>query len=413
MEYLYVIIFFIILFILAYIKIRYPFWNIQPVYHYYDFWVPINREPYIVYKYRPILTKFCDFVRIKTFLFSELTEEQLHTLTDLIQCFTIYSDKILYVINKENISTYLTGQNATSIVSFYKDVDYVEIKDASNNNLVHVDSQIGTFMTEYKGCITSRLIKIFVTYNNLSYDAFYIDYITIHRDYSDPLLSRKLLQSHEYNQQVLNPAIKISILRKEIDLYGGVVPVVEFTTALYQIRDIKLPKLPPHFTVERIFKEHLNLLTNFFDKLENMLPTFKIKMFSEMGNIMALIKKELLYVFCLKRRDQVFGIYFLKDAHMQYDGSTDDGTLHLLASFHNSTESKLFTLGFMYALQSIQKFKRGFKTILIDNIGHNCFIDLFWRRKYSPLLENKTAYYSFNFILPLSPYKKEEVFVLL
>lgn len=411
MEYLYVIVFFIVLFILAYIKIKYPFWNIQPVYHYYDIYVPLFREPYIVFKNHPVITKFCDFVDVKTFSYPDITDEQLATLTNLVQCYTVSTEKFLYIINKENLQTYLTGQSHASFVSFYKDFEYKELTDPSGNENAHIDSMTRFFITEYKGCVTSRYVKIYIL--DSVWDAYYIDFMAIHRIYADANISRKLLQSHEYICQVLQPSIKISILRKEIDLYESVVPIVQFETAMYHFRDIRLPKLPPHFTVERIFKDNLDILTNFFHKIENNTKMFSISIVAEIGNILALIKKELLFVYCLKRREQVYSLYFIKDERIQYDENTENGALNLIASFHNSRYIKLFTLGFMHTMEIIRRFKRGYNVLLIDNIGHNVFITPLWKRKYSPILENKTAYYSINFIIPRSPFLKENVFILL
>jgi hypothetical protein len=416
MEYLYVIIFFVVLFTFAYIKVGYPFWNIQPVYHYYDIYVPLLREPYVVYKHYPIITKFCDFANVKTFSFLELSEEQSAVLTNLIQCYTIPNEKILYIINEENLRTYLTGQTRPSWVSFYKDFEYRELTDPSGNANVHIDSQLSKMITEYKGCITSRYIRLY--YQDTEWEAYYIDYLAVHRSYNDATINRKLLQTHEYLCQVLQPQIKISILRKEIHLYEGVVPLVEFSTAVYDLntmfpQNTRLPKLPPHFTVQRIFKENLEILTNFFHKMENKTTPFTLSLISELGNIMALIKRELLYVYCLKRREQVYAIYFIKDERIQYDEFVDAGTLNAIASYHNSQYPKLFALGFVHAMKIIKRFKGGFNTLLMDNIGHNLLISDLWKKRYTPIIENKTAYYSYNFVVPRSPILKETAFVLL
>ena len=38
----------------AYIKIRYPFWNVQPVYHTYDFWRWFYRTPFLIQRGAPL-----------------------------------------------------------------------------------------------------------------------------------------------------------------------------------------------------------------------------------------------------------------------------------------------------------------------------------------------------------------------
>ena len=68
--YLFLIILSLIIGIFAYIKLRYPFWNLQPVYHTYDFWRMIYREPFFIYK-KAISTKFVDLNSINTVIYED------------------------------------------------------------------------------------------------------------------------------------------------------------------------------------------------------------------------------------------------------------------------------------------------------------------------------------------------------
>ena len=157
----------------------------------------------------------------------------------------------------------------------------------------------------------------------------------------------------------------------------------------------------------------MNIITNFFFKIENKTTPFSLIIMAELGNIIGLIKRELLYVYCLKRREQLFSIYFVKDERTQYDEFVDAGTLNLIASYNNSRHPNLFTIGFMYTMKMIRRFKGGFNTLLIDDIGHNVMISTLWKKKNIPIIENKSAYYSYNLVIPRSPVTKETAFILL
>ena len=67
------------------IKVKYPFWNIQPVIHSYDYWRCLYREPFTIYKYVPIKTKFCDFDQIFTFSYYDFSDQQKKYLINLLQ----------------------------------------------------------------------------------------------------------------------------------------------------------------------------------------------------------------------------------------------------------------------------------------------------------------------------------------
>ena len=48
---------------------------------------------------------------------------------------------------------------------------------------------------------------------------YFIDYLCIHRQEKQKELNRKLLQTHEYNQRLFNPNIKVSLIKKEMDFF--------------------------------------------------------------------------------------------------------------------------------------------------------------------------------------------------
>ena len=76
----------IILTLFFYIKLRHPFWNIQPVYHTYDFWRYFYKTPFVIHKQILPSTKFCQPFSVKTINYVDVSEKQKEELTDMIQC---------------------------------------------------------------------------------------------------------------------------------------------------------------------------------------------------------------------------------------------------------------------------------------------------------------------------------------
>ena len=81
---LYILYFFILLIIIffIYVRLKYRFWFIQPVFHFYDFhyWI---RNVGIISNELPQKNKFTNFYNIKTF--STLSENQWKNITAFIQ----------------------------------------------------------------------------------------------------------------------------------------------------------------------------------------------------------------------------------------------------------------------------------------------------------------------------------------
>ena len=109
-------------------------------------------QPYLVYKERPIKTKYCDFENVVTFPFSELPPEKHKEMENLIQCYYINSVNVLNIITKENLKSYFTGYNDPVYVSFYN--------EKTINNDFHPI-----------GFISSRPVEIFI--NDFIYKIYY------------------------------------------------------------------------------------------------------------------------------------------------------------------------------------------------------------------------------------------------
>lgn len=387
-----IIVLFCFIFILAYIKIRYPFWNIQPVYHSYDFWKMTFSDPYFVYKHKPMKTKFYDYENVITYNFSELPPEKYKEMENLVQCYYISSENVLNIITKENLKNYFTGYDDSVFVSFYNEKNI-------NNDFYPI------------GFISSRPLNIIIKQNH--YKIYFVDFLSINREHVDKKISRKLLQTHEFNTRVLNKSIKCSLFKKEIELYDGVVPIIKYTTGIYYLRDINIPHLPKHCTISRVYKEELSFLSDFYTKIREHDEKNMLKIFPDLGSLHTMIKTELLFVYVLKKGLDFMGIYFLKDEKMQYDNMGDVETLHFISSLNNCSSEKIFTLGFFHVIKSLLKYKTYFRMLLFDNIGNNEIILRTWKKKYSPIIENITAYYTYNLIIPSSPFNSETSFILL
>ena len=193
--------YFIFLFIMSfllyfmYIKLKYPFWNLQPVFHKYDYLRCFQKKPYIVFD-KVFSTKFIDTNHIKTFEYSQCEKKKIYKFIDFIQCNYMEEDNILILSDKKSYHSYFSGQKHPSYFSFYQEI-------------IRIPKYYNTIVL---GCITSRFLNL--TYETSKIPIYFLDYICVHRycKKQSKNMNWRLIQTHEHNQRIQNPTIQVSLL---------------------------------------------------------------------------------------------------------------------------------------------------------------------------------------------------------
>jgi len=415
LQYIVVTLTIIYLVVYATIKIKYPFWNNQPVYHTYDFWRAWWSEPFFIYKYRPIKTKFYNPFCVQTLPYLETTSDQKSQVLDLLRSNYISNDRILLTLQEKDLDAACAGHLDTPYISFYVDKKFKRIAPKVLESLENQDN--------ISGLILSNSINIYVqsspqdkTYSEIP--MYFMDFLCVHREL-DPSkktrMIRELFQTHEFKQRLYQPAVLGSLFKREIDLLEGIVPLVQYTSYVYYLRDLGFRALPPHFHVVQITAETMDLFADFMFvqthlDLEKSNHLTLLSM-TNLGNYVETIKQNTTYVFCLKRGEHVYAIYFFKDAKMCYEDLEGD-TLQCYGSFCNTESLSVFYLGFLHALHQIVKKYPNFKLMMWENLGDSVLLHQKWREKNTPIFENKAAYYTFNWVHPGSPLQPEKCLFL-
>jgi len=404
--------------IYAYIKIKYPFWNVQPVYHTYDFWRAFYSTPFFIYKYRPIKTKFSNEVNVKTIPYLDATSEQKKQVLQLLQSNYISNDRILLTLLEKDLDALYGGHFDTPFISLYIEKNY-GLGESLDSNTIILNKRI-------IGSIISNPVHVYCPKANVYTETplYYTDFLCVNRELKSSKGSlgskgskhiRELFDTHEFHQRLYNPAIAGSLFKREIDLLDGIVPIVQYITYVYYLRNMGFPPLPAHFHVVHINAENLDLLTDFLyvqthldlDKSAHL----DLLSVTSLGNYIAMIKQGLCHVFCLRKGEHIFATYFFRDGKMQYE-DLDGDTLQFYGSMSNTDTAQLFYLGLLHSLYQIMKKYPRFKMLMFENLGDNTVLHKLWRQKNSPTFENKTAYYSYNWIHPGSPLRSEKCLFL-
>jgi hypothetical protein len=302
---------------------------------------------------------------------------------------------VLCQINAGVVDAYFTGQNHPSFFSFYN------------------------VLTEEKACITSRSYNLLLKLNGqlVLYDAYYVDFFCGNKNNKNKVFY-ELFCSHLYNQSAKNKKIKISFLKKECVLCKGVVPFVKYHTYTFLLKNTRVDRLSKDFVMCRVFKENKELLTNFVDKMKTDINThFDFFAIPDIGAIMSMIQSNVLYVFCLKNKNEIYGYYFFKNASSVYEiqsNNAGENTLIFIASYCNTVNVGLFYSGFVHSLKNILKENANYKVLLFDDISDNHLIFDIWKNgQQECLCKSLNAYYLYNFIYPQSPISKTKCFYLI
>ncbi len=385
--YILITIILILVTIFVYIKLAFPFWNIQPVYHSYDFWRALYSRPFLIQKRFLMnhINKYHDFKQVETVAFVDATDKQKKTFVNALQCFLLPSEHSVFVFNNENLETYFGGHMFSSYLSFYTQPNYTKIHESN----------------EPVGCISSRSGKIYIR-NSIELPIYYIDFLCIHREANYKKISRTLLQTHIYKQQLLEhidtsrhvgyKSIMISLFRREKELLFGIVPLTRFQTVYYEIprANSNTILLPEHTILISIDHTNMDL---FLDFLESCISRFECFLRADIANVVGMIKAGILYVYCLKRMDDIISVYIFRDTRTSYDGF--GGLLQLVASIHNSNSREVFMNGFVKSLFEIVKKVPVYRVFMMDEISDN-FILMNMRNRV--INRHWTAYYLYNMV---------------
>jgi hypothetical protein len=326
----------------------------------------------------------------------------------LLQCHYYSTDRVFNTVLKEDVIAYFGGANQPPFISFY---NFIGMDIAPHKPIGCISSRSTNFY--FRPTITEEVYTKMPVYM--------IDYLCVSRDLENRKrdISRKLLQTHEYNQRIKNPSISVSLIKAEVDLFEGVVPLFQYIISTYNLRNIFFPTLPIHFQVVEVYKENLDILTDFLHTQSRLDFSrepcdFDVFIMPDMGVLLSLIRRRLLYVYCLQRSGNTYGMYFIKNAKIRYE-DVDGNTLQLIGSvldYRQYERGELHYLGFLHSLKLIIKKKPSFKMLLFDEIGHNVMLTRYWRNKHTPLFKNEVALYMYNMIFPRSPVPPERVFTL-
>lgn len=108
-KYISIIFICIIFLVCLYIRFKYRFWCMQPVFHIYDFHYYIF-PPGIIRHELPEKNKYCNFKNIETIEFSMIEDYKIAKFANFVQSHYLRNKENIYLPEKANIVPYFSGR---------------------------------------------------------------------------------------------------------------------------------------------------------------------------------------------------------------------------------------------------------------------------------------------------------------
>lgn len=380
------ILFFVILivfFIYIYIRIKYGFWVLQPVFHVYDLSYMLT-PPCIIDDLLPRKNKYTNFCDINTKDVSELTSLQIQNFVNLIKANYLQNKENCFSPKSENIIPYFNCHNDKSFISFfYKDNHIVNVK---NKNII-TDKKI-------IGAITSRPLHVMINNKNkLNFDVYYVDYLCVDKQHRKKGVAPQLIQTHHYNQRHFNKNIVVSLFKREDEL-TGIVPLCVYSTYGFSVEKwTKPPDLSGEYKILEINQQNFRFIHDF---IQNNISKFDIIINTETTNIIELIKTKNIFIYAILCDEKILCCYFFGKSCVEIKKGLE--VLSCYASICDC-DKDIFIKGFKISFWKIAS-ENYFGFSSIENIAHNNILIDNIIQKTKPVIISPTAYFFYNFAHP-------------
>ena len=377
LKYITISIIIIIIIFNLYLKIKFPFWSIQPVFHIYDLnhWIFTNK---IINPELPVMNKYVKPLDIETFIFKDAPKDVTVKTAAFIKQHFLRNKYATYNPDYDDIFNYL-DTSTPSFISVYS-----KPKILYDNTSSIVDRDI-------LGVITSRPLFITFNKNNIEINVNYVDNLCVHKDNRKQGIAPNLIQTHHYHIRHLNEKTKICLFKREGEM-TAIIPLTTYSTFGYEIN--KFPKNKIEYAsmkLLRIRNTNISLLKDFIKQTGKR---FDCVVNTEIVTISKLLKEENLIVYSLIENHVVYAIYIFRNTPSIVDNVKG---VECIATINNCPHNDTFYNGFCSSLRRINR-KYKSELVWIENTADsNVIIDYNTRQNVIYKTSCPTAFFLYNY----------------
>ena len=375
----------IIILLMAFIRIKFKFWAVQPVFHIYDIGY-LFFPPGIISQELPMENKYCNFKNIETIKYNEVSDLKISKFVNFIKSHYLQNNENIFSPKKENIFPYFSNHSNMSLFSFF--TEKVNLMDMKNDTVIE-DSKI-------VGVMTTRPINIQINTKNTNKNetnlvAYYVDYLCVDKSYRKKGIAPQIIQTHHYNQRRLNKDVYVSLFKREGKL-TGIVPLCAYYTYGFSVNKWGKPKdIDGAYSLLEITAQNFHLL---LDYIKSNSDNFDIIATTHIPNIIELMKTKNIFIYAVFLNNVIKSAYFYRKTCTFITKNME--ALCCFASINTCDEPDIFIQGFKCSFW-LTADKNMFGFASIENISHNNAIIKHLLIRNHPLIVSPTAYFFYNF----------------
>ena len=357
-----------------YVKVKYKFWSIQPVFHIHNlkYWI---WPPGIIQHGLPPKTKYYNW-RIEFDTFEKTSTEKKELFYFLIKTQYLNNIKAKYNPPRTGVLEYFKCHSTPTYLSLYFDY-YPTPRDNK---------------TEYNkkliACMTSRRLTGHI-YNKKLIVA-YVDFLCIHSTKRKQGYAAKQIYTHYYNHRRKNKN-PIMMFKRE-GTVNFMTPITTYYAYAFSTKIWNKPnfQLPNNISCHLVTTQNFEILVHYIKEVKSHFSLFVIPDLSHLKN---LVQHSLIIPCVLMDKDNVCGVYFYRRPYTLYDG---EDSIECLGSYCSNGYEDIFLNSFQNTIVLIQK-KYTFSIIIIENISYNTKLIKTVLDRDVPKWKCPMAYYFYNF----------------
>ena len=362
----------------AYFRIKYPFWSIQPVFQYYNlyYWC---FPPGIINQSLPNKHKTYYDYSIQFSTFENLKQHEKEDFINLLQQHYLRSKDVDYIPSETAVQSYLSNLKYEPLVGLKYETKFL-------NNQTH-KKLIGT--------ITGKPITCYL--DNNKFIVNYVDFLCVHKKFRKKQVAPKLIHTYYVNQRNRNKTCVFLFKRESSKT--AYVPLTSYLSYGFNLQYLKKP-LKKYSIL--LTKNHLSYIYN---ELNNINRNFRCTIISSLSNIETLITNKVFFIYGILDNINIHALYIFQNNQTKIDG---EFSVDCIGSYKKkSLKETIFYNGFLNALYDL---KKTYKTLVLENIGHNHILIKNFIKKNTPLFSSQNSYYFYNFAY--KPILSKDVFIL-
>jgi len=370
-----------------YVKVKYKFWSIQPVFHIHNlkYWL---WPPGIIQHRLPPKTKYYNW-RIEFDTFEKTSTEKKELFYFFIKTQYLNNEKAKYNPPRTGVLEYFKCQETPTYLSLYFDY-YPTPKDNK---------------TEYNkkliACMTSRRLTGHI--NNIKLKVAYVDFLCIHSTKRKQGYAARQIYTHYYNHRRKNKNA-IMMFKREGSV-NFLTPITTYYAYAFSTKIWNRPnfQLPNNISCHLVTTQNFELLVHYIKEVKSHFSFFVIP---DLPHLKNLVQYSLIIPCVLMDGNRVCGVYFYRNPYTSYGGGD---SIECLGSFCSNGYEDIFLESFQNTIVLIHK-KYKFSIIIIENISYNTRLIKTVLNMDVPKWKCPMAYYFYNFAY--RPFYSPNVFII-